>query len=82
MITFLDDFVNRLFERETIVVIAAFVFLYTGRITSVEEAVTLITTVLGILAQRGYVKGVESKEATAETIALSTIPMGAPLPRG
>lgn len=81
MLTFLDDLVNRLFERETLVVIAAFVFLYMGKIGTVEEAVSMATIVISLLAQRGYVKGVEAKEATAEAEAFASIPMGAPQAR-
>lgn len=81
MLMFLDDLVNRLFERETLVVIAAFAFLYMGKVSTAEEAVTLAATVMGLLAQRGYVKGLQAREATAEALAFASIPMGAPLPK-
>ena len=54
---FLADFVDRLFERETLVVIGAFYLLYTGKVADVTEAVTLITTVVALIGGRSYVKG-------------------------
>lgn len=57
MSKFISDLVDRLFERETIIVIGAFYLLYSGKIGSIEEAVTLMVTVASLIGGRSYVKG-------------------------
>lgn len=56
---FLLDFVDRLFERETLVVIGALYLLQAGYVTDVIEAATLSITVTSLIAGRSYVKANE-----------------------
>ena len=56
MDSFLKDLIIRLFERETLVVIGAFYLLYSGHVSTIEEAVTLMTTVVALIGGRSYVK--------------------------
>ena len=53
------DLVDRLFERETLVVIGALYLLQAGYVTDVIEAVTLMVTVTSFIAGRSYVKANE-----------------------
>jgi len=56
MDAFVKDLFNRLFERETLVVIAAFYLVYTGQIERAEEAAALISTVIALVGGRSFVK--------------------------
>ncbi len=56
MDAFFRDLLNRLFERETLVVIAAFYLVYTGRIENTETAAATIATVISLIGGRSYVK--------------------------
>ena len=56
MDAFVGDFINRLFERETLVCIAAFYLVYTGKVESAEQAAALISTVIALIGGRSFVK--------------------------
>lgn len=56
MDSFLRDLVNRLFERETLVVIAAFYLVYAGKIENVEQAAAIISTVVALIGGRSWAK--------------------------
>ena len=61
MDAFAKDLLVRLFERETLVTAFGLYMLYTGRITTVEEAASLMAVVGVLVGGRSIVKAAEAK---------------------
>ena len=54
---FLSDLIDRLFERETLVVMGAFYLIHTNRVDDIVQAAALMVTVVSLIGGRSYVKG-------------------------
>ena len=51
-----ESLVTRAFQRETLVTIAAMYLIYSGRVTTMEEALATVATVTTLIAGRSWVK--------------------------